>query len=112
MQRLIQDLLAFSRVATKGKELLKTSSESALKTALSNLRGAIEEKGALVTHDVPAYAVVAGHPVATWDVEGPVGGAGAEVPVEVALGERLVGAANHLLDRLGPGRPPGSDPGA
>jgi PAS domain S-box-containing protein len=51
MQRLIQDLLAYSRVGTKGKELLKTSSESALKTALSNLRGAIEESGALVTHD-------------------------------------------------------------
>jgi PAS domain S-box-containing protein len=51
MQRLIQDLLAFSRVGTKGKELRKTSSETALKTALANLRGAIEESGALVTHD-------------------------------------------------------------
>ena len=51
MQRLIQDLLAYSRIGTKGKELLKTSSESALRTALSNLRGAIEESGALVTHE-------------------------------------------------------------
>jgi light-regulated signal transduction histidine kinase (bacteriophytochrome) len=51
MQRLIQDLLAYSRVGTKGKELLKTSSEAALERALSNLRGAIEESGALVTHD-------------------------------------------------------------
>jgi PAS domain S-box-containing protein len=51
MQRLIQDLLAYSRVGTKGKELLNTSSEIALQTALSNLRGAIEESGALITHD-------------------------------------------------------------
>jgi PAS domain S-box-containing protein len=51
MQCLIQDLLAYSRIGTKGKDLLDTSSEVALKTALSNLRGAIEESGALVTHD-------------------------------------------------------------
>ncbi len=51
MQRLIQDLLAYSRVGTKGKDLLDTSSEEALQRALINLRGAIEESGALVTHD-------------------------------------------------------------
>jgi PAS domain S-box-containing protein len=51
MQRLIQDLLAYSRVGTKGKELRNTSSETALQMALSNLRGAIEESGALITHD-------------------------------------------------------------
>jgi PAS domain S-box-containing protein len=51
MQRLIQDLLAYSRVGTKGKDLLNTSSEDALRHALLNLRGAIEESGALVTHD-------------------------------------------------------------
>jgi PAS domain S-box-containing protein len=51
MQRLIQDLLAYSRVGTKGKELLDTSSERALQQALINLRGAVEDSGALVTHD-------------------------------------------------------------
>jgi len=51
MQRLIQDLLAFSRVGTKGKDLLDISSEEAFQTALANLRGAIEDSGALVTHD-------------------------------------------------------------
>jgi PAS domain S-box-containing protein len=51
MQRLIQDLLEFSRVGTKGKAPLDTSSEAALKQALANLRGAIEESGASVTHD-------------------------------------------------------------
>ena len=51
MQRLIQDLLAYSRVATKGNDLLPTSSEEALQQALKNLRGAIKDTGALVTHD-------------------------------------------------------------
>ena len=48
MQRLIQDLLAYSRVGTKGRDLLDISSEEALQRALINLRGAIEESGALV----------------------------------------------------------------
>ena len=51
MQRLIKDLLAYSRVGTKGKELRNTSSEDALHRALMNLRGAIQDSGALVTHD-------------------------------------------------------------
>jgi PAS domain S-box-containing protein len=51
MQRLIQDLLAYSRVGTKGNELAETSSEDALQHALMNLGGAIAERGALVTHD-------------------------------------------------------------
>jgi PAS domain S-box-containing protein len=59
MQRLIQDLLAFSRVGTKGKEMVGTSSEEALSQALINLRGAIKDSGALVTHD-PLPTVMAG----------------------------------------------------
>jgi PAS domain S-box-containing protein len=51
MQNLIQDLLSYSRVETKGRELLESSSEEALQHALVNLRSAIEESGALVTHD-------------------------------------------------------------
>jgi PAS domain S-box-containing protein len=51
MQRLIQDLLLYSRVGTKGQELLGTLSAEALQRALVNLRAAIEESGALVTHD-------------------------------------------------------------
>ena len=58
MQRLIQDLLAYSRVGTKGNELLETSSEEAMQQALINLREAIRESGALVTHD-PMPAVLA-----------------------------------------------------
>jgi PAS domain S-box-containing protein len=51
MQRLIQDLLAYSRVGLTGMDLLDISSEDALQQALINLRGAIEESGALVTYD-------------------------------------------------------------
>jgi PAS domain S-box-containing protein len=51
MQRLIQDLLAYSRVGTEGSHLLDISSEDALQQALINLRSAIEESGALVTHE-------------------------------------------------------------
>jgi PAS domain S-box-containing protein len=51
MQRLIQDLLAYSRVGTKGSELLETSSDEALLRALGNLAGAIKDSGALVTHE-------------------------------------------------------------
>ena len=58
MQRLIQDLLVYSRVGTKGQELLETSSEDSLHRALVNLGGAIEESGALVTHD-PLPSVMA-----------------------------------------------------
>jgi PAS domain S-box-containing protein len=51
MQRLIQDLLAYSRVGSKGGELFAISSEEALQQAMRNLRGALEESGARVTHD-------------------------------------------------------------
>ncbi|WP_213807753.1 PAS domain S-box protein [Granulicella sp. dw_53] len=51
MQRLIQDLLAYSRVGTKGKDLLRISSEDALEQAIKNLGRSIEEGGACVTHD-------------------------------------------------------------
>jgi PAS domain S-box-containing protein len=51
MQQLIEDLLAFSRVATTGNALLDTSSEYALEQALQNLHWAIKDSGAQVTHD-------------------------------------------------------------
>jgi len=51
MQRLIQDLLSYSRVGTNVKAPREISSESALKDALGSLRATIEETGAVVTHD-------------------------------------------------------------
>jgi PAS domain S-box-containing protein len=58
MQRLIQDLLTYSRVGTKGRDLRHTSSEDSFQQALVNLRGSIEGSGAQVTHD-PLPAVLA-----------------------------------------------------
>jgi len=58
MQGLIQDLLAYSRAGTNGKEFHKISGENALKDALTNLRVTIEESGAVVTHDsLPAITM-------------------------------------------------------
>ncbi|MGA2516719.1 MAG: PAS domain S-box protein [Thermodesulfobacteriota bacterium] len=51
MRKLINDLLTYSRVKTKGKALEPTDCESVLSQSLDNLKVAIEENGALVTHD-------------------------------------------------------------
>lgn len=51
MQTLINDLLEYSRVGTKGNPLELTDSEGALRDALFNLQGAIKKHGAKVTHD-------------------------------------------------------------
>jgi PAS domain S-box-containing protein len=51
MQRLIQDLLTYSRAGTNGTALREIFSENALKEAIENLRATIEESGAVVTHD-------------------------------------------------------------
>jgi PAS domain S-box-containing protein len=51
MKQLIEDLLAYSRVGTKSQDFKPVSSEAALRRALYNLRAAIEEAGAVVTHD-------------------------------------------------------------
>jgi PAS domain S-box-containing protein len=50
MQQLINDLLAYSRVRTKGKEFERTDIGGVLAAVLANLRAAIEESGAAVTH--------------------------------------------------------------
>jgi PAS domain S-box-containing protein len=51
MKQLIEDLLAYSRVGTKGAEFKVVNGEDALKRALFNLRVAIHESGAVVTND-------------------------------------------------------------
>ncbi|WP_436235274.1 sensor histidine kinase [Paenibacillus sp. LjRoot153] len=51
MQNLINDLLAFSRVGTKGKELKSVDFEVVLQHVLTNLQHAIQESDALITHD-------------------------------------------------------------
>ena len=51
MKQLIEDLLAYSRVGTRGKELKRIPAQDALDRALVNLRASIESSGAQVTHD-------------------------------------------------------------
>ena len=51
MQALINDLLAYSRVGTRGKELTPTNSEAVLETALRNLTATLQQSGGRVTHD-------------------------------------------------------------
>ena len=51
MKQLIEDLLAYSRVGTKGREFRAFSAESAFEKALANLRTTAERAGADVTHD-------------------------------------------------------------
>jgi light-regulated signal transduction histidine kinase (bacteriophytochrome) len=51
MHELIRDLLAYSRVGTKAGELPEIDSDDAFQQATNNLRGAIVDSGAQVTHD-------------------------------------------------------------
>jgi PAS domain S-box-containing protein len=51
MQTLINDLLAYSRVGTRGKAFEPTDSSAILKRALENLRVAAQESGAIITFD-------------------------------------------------------------
>ena len=51
MQTLIQDLLVYSRVGTRGKPFKPTNCEDVLEQVLVNLEVAINESGAVVTHD-------------------------------------------------------------
>lgn len=51
MQRLIEDLLAFSRVGTRGAAPAEVGSQAALARALQALQGTIEDAGANVTQD-------------------------------------------------------------
>jgi PAS domain S-box-containing protein len=51
MQRLINDLLAYSRLGTRGGKFEPTDVSLVLERTMQNLRAAIEESGALVSHD-------------------------------------------------------------
>jgi signal transduction histidine kinase len=51
MQKLIVDLLAFSRVSTRGKDPEPVDCETALGHSLANLELAIKESGAVITRD-------------------------------------------------------------
>jgi signal transduction histidine kinase/DNA-binding LacI/PurR family transcriptional regulator len=58
MQTLINDLLTYSRVGTRGKPFEPTDTGKVLELALLNLRVAVEENGAKITHDdMPTLSV-------------------------------------------------------
>ena len=52
MRSLINDLLSYSRVGTKGKDFALTDCESVLAKTLTSLQMLIQESGATVTHDL------------------------------------------------------------
>jgi PAS domain S-box-containing protein len=51
MKQLIEDLLAYSRVGTRGKEFQNVDAGASLDRALANLRASIESSGAKITRD-------------------------------------------------------------
>jgi light-regulated signal transduction histidine kinase (bacteriophytochrome) len=51
MQQMIRDLLIYSRAGSERPALANISSEGPLRDALVNLRAAVQESGAIVTHD-------------------------------------------------------------
>ncbi|MGB9006431.1 MAG: ATP-binding protein, partial [Candidatus Aminicenantales bacterium] len=51
MQRLINDLLTYSRIGTRGNPLEPTDAHSALGEAIKNLAATIEENRAIITND-------------------------------------------------------------
>jgi light-regulated signal transduction histidine kinase (bacteriophytochrome) len=51
MKQLIEDLLAYSRVGTRGKEMRPVQAQAVLDKALVNLRAAVEQSAAAVTHE-------------------------------------------------------------
>jgi len=51
MQKMIDDILAYSRVGTRGAEFSTVDFEAVLSQAAENLRSSIEESGAVITRD-------------------------------------------------------------
>lgn len=51
MHNLIEDLLAYSRIMTQGKEFTNVDMNEVLKHVLTNLKVSIDENNAIVTHD-------------------------------------------------------------
>ncbi len=51
MQTLINDLLTYSRIATRGQEFVSTDFTGVVEKALANLQGSLKESGAVVTQD-------------------------------------------------------------
>ena len=70
MQRLILDLLAYSRVNTAGRQFEPTAMETVLKAALNNLTDAVKESQAIITHDPLPAVMGEGPQEALWIAHG------------------------------------------
>jgi len=66
MQALVNDLLSYSRVGTRGKELAAVNLEQVLQLVLTNLQLRLEESGGQVTHD--PLPTVLGDDTQLWQV--------------------------------------------
>jgi PAS domain S-box-containing protein len=66
MQALVNDLLSYSRVGTRGKELAAVDLEQVLQLVLTNLQVTLEESGGQVTHD--PLPTVLGDETQLWQV--------------------------------------------
>ena len=60
MRRLILDLLEYSRVSTKGQNLVETDTDALVREVITSLHSSITESGGVVTHD--PLPVVMGDP--------------------------------------------------
>ncbi|MEA3282725.1 MAG: PocR ligand-binding domain-containing protein [Euryarchaeota archaeon] len=64
MRTLINDLLEFSRVGTRGKPSEPTDCKTLLEQTLANLKASIDDSGAVVTHDTLPTVMVDGSQLA------------------------------------------------
>ena len=90
MQRLINDLLEYSRVSSRGKTFMPTDCEEVINQVIANLQLAIEESSAVITHD-PMPVVVADRSQLGQVFQNLVGNAikfRAEKPPEIHIGVR------------------------
>ncbi len=83
MQQLIQDLLSYSRLTTKGKALNLTQAEASCNSAIENLRESIKESNAQVT-------------------VGPLPGVFADATQLTQLFQNLIGNAIKYRNKRGP----------
>jgi PAS domain S-box-containing protein len=100
MRRLIDDLLAYSRVGTRGRPLAPTSTAAALEGALANLKVAIEESAAEIEAPGEMPVVVGDHTQLVQLFQNLVGNAlkfVAEPPARVRIGVELLGGSGEWL---------------
>ncbi|HYW19338.1 MAG TPA: GAF domain-containing protein [Nodularia sp. (in: cyanobacteria)] len=88
MQSLINDLLNYSRVTSRGQPIVEVDFETIFERAIANLKFTIEESGAIITHD-PLPVVMADPSQLTQVLQNLIGNAikfQGESPLKIHLG--------------------------